>query len=40
MGGDLRKIASLEIERLTWIAVSFALPLAAPLALRAGLDVT
>ncbi|HHX28194.1 MAG: DUF5317 domain-containing protein [Bacillota bacterium] len=39
MGGDLRKIASLEIERLTWIAVSFALPLAAPLALRAGLDV-
>ena len=38
LGGDLRKIALLDIKRLPWILVSFALPLAVPLALRAGLD--
>jgi hypothetical protein len=38
LGGDLRKIALIEIKRLPWILVSFALPFAAPLAPRAGLD--
>jgi hypothetical protein len=38
LGGDLRRLASLEVRRLPWIVFSFALPLIAPLCLRAGLD--
>jgi hypothetical protein len=38
LGGDLRKIALMDIRRLPWILVSFILPLTAPLALRTGLD--
>ncbi len=38
LGGDLRRLASLEVRRLPWIVFSFALPLTAPLFLRADLD--
>ena len=38
LGGDLRKIAQVEIERLPWIVVSFAIPFTAQFALHAGLD--
>ncbi len=38
LGGDLRKVLSLDIKRFPWVLASFTLPLAAPYALRAGLD--